>query len=92
MGKSKVSPMKNTTLTRLELAAVGPSVNMPGIIKKELAIDSVSEYFWTNSQVVIGYIRNTQRKLKIFVANKVQQIRVLRHYTMELCAIKDESS
>ena len=48
---------------------------MACIIEKELAIDHVSGYFWTDSQVVMGYIGNTQRRLKIFVASRVQQIR-----------------
>ena len=48
---------------------------MAGIIKKELETDHVSEYFWTDSHVVIGYIRNTQRRFKTFVANKVRQVR-----------------
>ena len=75
LSKSRVDPMKYTSIPRLELAAAALSVRMAGIIKKELAIDLVSEYFWTDSQVVIGYIRNTQRKFKTFVANRVQQIR-----------------
>ena len=75
MGKSRVAPMKYTSILRLELAAAVLSVKMAGIIKKELAIDHVSEYFWTDSQVVIGYIRNTQRRFKTFIANRVQQIR-----------------
>ena len=75
MGKSRVAPMKYTSIPRLELATAVLSVKMAGIIKKELAIDYVSEYFWTDGQVVIGYIRNTQRRFKIFVANSVQQIR-----------------
>ena len=42
-------PMKYTSLPRLELAAAVLSVKMAGIIKKELAIDHVSEYFWNYS-------------------------------------------
>ena len=48
---------------------------MAGIIKKELAIDQIPEYFWTDTEVVIGYIRNIQRRFKTFVANRVHQIR-----------------
>ena len=59
MGKSRVSPMKFTSIPRFEIAAAVLSVKMAGFIKKELAIDHVSEYFWTDSQVVIGYITNT---------------------------------
>ena len=54
---------------------------MAGIIKKELAIDQVSEYFWTDSQFVIGYIKNMQRRFKTFIANRVQQIREYSHIT-----------
>ena len=72
--KSRVVPMKYASIPRLRLAAAVLSVKMDGIIKKELTIDHPSEYFWTDCQVVIGYIRNAQRRFKIFVANRVQQI------------------
>ena len=45
---------------------------MSGLVKKGLGFDDIAEYYWTDSQVVIGYVRNT---MKIFVANRVQQIR-----------------
>ena len=31
--------------------------------------------FWTDSQVVLGYIRNDARCFHVFVANRVQQIK-----------------
>ena len=31
--------------------------------------------FWTDSQAVLGYIANESRKLKIFVANRVEMIK-----------------
>ena len=76
--------MKYTSIARLELAIDVLLVKMVGIIKEELAIDHVSEYFWTDSQVVIGYIRNTQRRFKIFVTNRVQQIREYSNITQDL--------
>ena len=81
MGKSRVATIKYTSIPRHELAAAVLSVKMAGIIKKELTIDHISEYFWTDSQVVIGYIRNTQRRFKAFVANRVQQIREYSYIT-----------
>ena len=33
------------------------------------------EYYWTGSQVVLGYLSNTHKRLKVFVANRLQQIR-----------------
>ena len=44
MGKSMVVPMKYTSIPSLELAAAVISVKMESMIKKELAIDHVSEY------------------------------------------------
>ena len=75
MGKSRVTPTKYTSIPRLELAAAVLSIKVASMIKKELAIEEVSEYFWTDSQDVIRYIRNIKRRFKIFVANRVQQIR-----------------
>ena len=39
----------------------------------DLQIDQ--EYFWTDSQVVLGYINNEARRFHVFVANRVQRIR-----------------
>ena len=81
MEKSRVPLMKYTSTPRLELVTDVLSVKMVDVIKKELTIDDVSEYLWTDSRVVIVYIRNTQRRFKIFVANRVQQIREYSHIT-----------
>ena len=82
IAKSRVAPMKYTSIPRLELAAAAAaaaaavlSTKMSGLVKKELGFDDIAEYYWTNSQAVIGYLRNTQKRFKVFVANRVQQIR-----------------
>ena len=62
-------------MPRLELAAGVLSVKVAGMVMKELATEDVSEYFWTERQVVLGNIRNTQRRFKIFKAKRVHQIR-----------------
>ena len=35
------------------------------------------EWFWTDSSAVLSYIRNEARRFHVFVANRVQQIRVI---------------
>ena len=45
------------------------------VVNKELGFDDTAEYYWTDSQVVIGYLWNTQKRFKVFEANQVQQIR-----------------
>ena len=37
--------------------------------------EDLEEYYWTDSQVVLGYLKNTHKRFKVFVANRVQQIR-----------------
>lgn len=43
--------------------------------KEELELKIDQEYFWTDSQVVLGYINNEARRFHVFVANRVQRIR-----------------
>lgn len=33
------------------------------------------EFFWTDSQVVLGYINNEARRFHVFVANRIQRIK-----------------
>ncbi|KAJ8028733.1 hypothetical protein HOLleu_31057 [Holothuria leucospilota] len=75
IGKSRVVPSKPTTVPRLELTAAVLSVKISLLLRKELEYDNVAEYFWTDSQVVLGYIKNDARRFHVYVANRVQQIR-----------------
>jgi hypothetical protein len=75
IGKSRVAPLKATTIPRLELAAALVSARMSCMITKELEYPQMSETFWTDSKVVLGYINNDVRRFNVFVANRVQQIR-----------------
>ena len=44
-------------------------------MREELEYDNVTDVFYTDSQVVLGYIKNDARRFHVFVANRVQQIR-----------------
>ena len=37
---------------------------MSGLIKKELGFDDIAEYYLIYSQVVIGYLKNTEKVLR----------------------------
>ena len=69
--KSRVVPVKYVFIPRFELTAATLSVK----ISKELDIHISSEVFWTDGQVVLGYINNDSRRFRIFLANRVQFIR-----------------
>ena len=75
MSKARVSPIKPFTIPRLELTAALVSVKVSNFLKRELKIPISKEIFWVDSKVVLGYIFNESKRFKIFVANRVQEIR-----------------
>ncbi len=75
MGKARVAPTKVTTIPRLELSSAVVATRNGDLLKRELELDGICEYYWTNSKVVLGYINNDARRFHIFVANQIQHIR-----------------
>ena len=75
MGKARVAPLKMVTIPRLELTAAVMSVRVSNMLRQELQYERVEEIFWTDSKVVLGYIKNDSKRFHVFVANHVQQIR-----------------
>ncbi|KAK0147985.1 hypothetical protein N1851_002886 [Merluccius polli] len=69
MGKSRVAPIKVTTIPRLELTAAVVSVSASNTLKEELGLAKIDEYFWTDSKVVLGYINNKACYFHTFVWN-----------------------
>ena len=74
LGKARVAPIKPTTVPRLELTAATAASKVAVQLRKELEIPLSKEVFWTDSQVVLGYIRNVRKKFHMFVANRIQII------------------
>ena len=75
MGKSRVTPTKLVTIPRLELTAAVLSVKVNDFLNRELDYEQISNIFWTDSRVVLGYISNDAKRFHMFVANRVQHIR-----------------
>ena len=63
------------TMPRMELVAATLSVKISVLLKKELQIPIKKEMFWTDSEVVLAYIRNEAKRFKIFVANRTELIK-----------------
>ena len=61
-------------MPHLELVAAVLSVKVANFLKKQLQIDCFHKTYWSDTKVVLGYIRNNAKKFKIFVANRIQQI------------------
>ena len=75
VSKSRVAPIKPITVPRLELTAAVLSVRISRFLQEELKLQNVTEVFWTDSMVVLGYIANEARRFHVYVANRVQEIR-----------------
>ena len=75
--KSRVKPLGTAlTVPKMELTAATLATVMAEMILKELEgrlkIDSVS--YWTDSTIVLGYIRNESRRFVTFVLKKFDKI------------------
>ena len=70
IGKSRVAPLKFISIPRLELTAATLSIKVSKMIREELDMEIEDDIFWTNSQVVLGYINSDVRHFKIFVEIK----------------------
>jgi hypothetical protein len=78
MSKSKVAPMRTTTIPRLELCGALVLSELIVEIQAELStinikFDSSDIVLWTDSWVVLGWIQSVVQ-LKSFVANRITQI------------------
>ena len=74
MAKSRVAPLKSVTIPRLELTAATISVKVAAMLKDELDMETTESTFWTDSQIVLGYIANETKRFRTFVANRVKMI------------------
>ena len=62
MSKSKLAPLKTTTIPRLELVAAVMAVRLDKCIRQHLEIPLLESNFWTDSMIVLQYIRNEESR------------------------------
>jgi hypothetical protein len=74
MGKSRVTPLKQTTVPRLELTAATVAVRTDKMLKAELDIPMDKSVFWTDSMAALRYIGNKTSRFQTFVANRLAVI------------------
>ena len=75
VGKSRLAPLKQMSIPRLELAAATVSVRLNKLLKNELEIPIDKITFWTDSMTVLHYIANESKHFHTYVANRVAIIR-----------------
>lgn len=74
-GKSRLAPLKQLTIPKLELAGATLSVRADKMIRSELEVPLTDSVFWTDSMLVLRYIEDCRKKYHAYVANRVAVIR-----------------
>ena len=72
--KARLTPLRAMIIPRVELSAAVLAVKADETIRKELELDMLPSTFWSDSQVVLSYIKCESHRLKVFVANRVALI------------------
>ena len=74
MGKSRVAPLKQVPIPRLELTVAVVAVKMDKMLRQELQLPLQPSTFWIDSTTVLRYIASETARFKTFVANRVTLI------------------
>ncbi|KAJ8346865.1 hypothetical protein SKAU_G00282660 [Synaphobranchus kaupii] len=74
MRKSRVAPLKQVTIPRLELTAAVVAVKVYKMLQDEMQVPLQQSIFWTDSMTVLRYVNSETAPFKTFVANGIALI------------------
>ena len=75
--KSRVCPMRPSTIPRLELQAAVLSVRLESSVRAAISLAGLTSTFWCDSEITLAYIKNESKRFHTYVSNRVTAIRSL---------------
>ena len=72
--RARVAPLKKISVPRLELLAATLATRLDTTLRSELTIPIDESKFWTDSTIVLAYIKNESRRFQTFVTNRLSMI------------------
>ena len=75
MSKAHLAPIKSITLPRLELNAAVVGIRLYRILIQDIDVPVQSSHFRTDSLLTLQYMKAESQRFKVFVANRVREIR-----------------
>lgn len=74
MAKSRVAPLKPTSIPRLELQAALVGARLAKYLKTSLDIQFEQTFLWSDSEIVLNWIRTSSCRFKVYVAQRLGEI------------------
>ena len=65
--RSRVTPLKQMTIPKYELASAALSVQQDEMVRRELSLPINASFFWTDSTIVLAYFRNERERFHTYV-------------------------
>ena len=73
-GKSRVAPVRQLTIPRLELQGGALGANIAETVITDLSLQKIEKVYWTDSVTVLSWLRSTKCRYHAYVANRVTNI------------------
>lgn len=76
IAKCRISPMKTITIARIELCGAVLAAKLENVVRQQISIPSVKlrSFFWTDSTIVINWLKGDPNRWQTFVSNRVNAI------------------